>query len=253
MNTRLIVSSDGSNTLFSSKFNEAYHNTKDGALSESLHKHVIPTLNLFKGRKKLRILDICFGIGYNTLSTIYYILKNDLDITVEIVSPEMDQELVRSLKEFEYPYQFKPLARIIKRLSDDLHYRDERFDLAIHIGDARKIITKMSKRADKKFDIIYQDPFSPKRNPALWTKEWFEELSLLTHSQSVLSTYSVAMTTRLGLFENGFGLYYYKTDGMRRSMLASKRALSGIGIEPVDMEHKISCNPDAKSLKDEDL
>ena len=71
----LILTEDGSYTLYSKKYEQHFHSVKAGAVNESLSKHVIPALNFSKNdnSKELNILDICFGIGYNTFSTIDYI------------------------------------------------------------------------------------------------------------------------------------------------------------------------------------
>ena len=74
----LVLCEDGTNTLFSVEFDEPYHSTKDGALHESLEKHVKPALALSKENIQLTILDICFGLGYNTFSTLYYIKTTGL-------------------------------------------------------------------------------------------------------------------------------------------------------------------------------
>ncbi len=252
-----VTSADGSLTLFSKRFNESYHSTKDGALRESLHKHVIPALQHHRGKKYLRILDICFGLGYNTLATLYYIQKTGLDVTVEIVSPEFDEALVRSLKTFAYPPEFDTLRPVIEALSSDLHYKDAHFDITIVIGDARKTVSRFliphSSFLIQKFDIIYQDAFSPKVNPTLWTKEWFADLRALSNDDTILTTYSVASVTRMGLYENGFRLYYYDASEVRRSLLASPGQLEGESITPIDMAHKIACNPDARALHDSEL
>jgi hypothetical protein len=41
-------------------------------------------------------------------------LKNDLDVKVEIYSPEFDLELIKSLEKFEYPKEFDEINQIIK-------------------------------------------------------------------------------------------------------------------------------------------
>ncbi|MRJ06039.1 MAG: hypothetical protein C6I01_00755, partial [Epsilonproteobacteria bacterium] len=41
------------------------------------------------------------------------------------------------------------------------------------MGDAREIIQKAPSHF---FDVCYQDPFSPKVNPELWTIEFFQTL-----------------------------------------------------------------------------
>ena len=67
----LVLCEDGTNTLYSKEFDEPYHSTKDGALHESLEKHVKPAFSLKNNQEKLIILDICFVklIIYLTLIT----------------------------------------------------------------------------------------------------------------------------------------------------------------------------------------
>ena len=70
-----ITTKDGSNTLYSKEFNQHYHSLKEGALNESLSKHIIPAFEYHKNKLELNILDIFFGLGYNRIETLYYIKK----------------------------------------------------------------------------------------------------------------------------------------------------------------------------------
>lgn len=47
----IVATKDGSNTLFSARYNQHYHNPDDGAIQESLTKHIIPTLEFHKEKK----------------------------------------------------------------------------------------------------------------------------------------------------------------------------------------------------------
>ena len=103
---KMTISDDGSFTAYSSEYDEHYHSTKDGALNESLLKHVIPAFNVKSKQKVINILDICFGLGFNTLATIYYYKQNNLKSKINIYSPELDSTLVASLKKFNFPKEF---------------------------------------------------------------------------------------------------------------------------------------------------
>lgn len=242
----LVLCEDGSNTLFSKEFDEPYHSTKDGALHESLEKHVKPALSIKKDVAKLVILDICFGLGYNTLATLYYIQKNKLNTKVHIFSPEFDEELVRSLNTFAYPPEFDNLKHIIKAISENLYYQDEQFKIEILLGDARKSVPKIKEQ----IDIIYQDAFSPAHNPLLWTKEFFADMANISKEDTLLTTYSTAAAIRLGLYENGFLIFIHRAELMRYSTVASMKMLEG--YEYIDMELKKVRNPTARSFRDED-
>lgn len=240
----ITLSDDGSFTAYSKEYDEHYHSTKDGALKESLLKHVVPTMNEMRSKKEINILDICFGLGFNTLASLHYHKKYSSNQRLNINSPELDAKLIESLKEFSYPEVFDELRYIIEELSANKSYSDKNFHIEIFVGDAREYI----KRFRDKFDIVYQDAFSPKVNHTLWTKEYFKDIASSMKDDGILSTYSTALTTRLALYENGFNLYLNKQDGVRAATIASKQNLKE--FELVDMEHKIKCNPDAKSLRD---
>lgn len=233
-------------TLYSKEFEEPYHSTKDGALHESLQKHVIPALSVKQNNINLTILDICFGLGYNTFSTIYYILKNNLKVKVHFVSPEFDEELIGSLKDFKYPKEFEQIDYIIKEVSNNKFYEDDQFKIEVLLGDARKVIPAI----EKKVDIVYQDAFSPAHNPLLWTQEHFKDVRSVCSSQAILTTYSIAAAIRLGLYENGFLLHLHSAHLMRDSTVASLVKLDS--FEYVDMELKKVRNPHAVSMRDKE-
>jgi tRNA U34 5-methylaminomethyl-2-thiouridine-forming methyltransferase MnmC len=242
-----VQSEDGSYTAYSNEYDEHYHSTKDGALNESLKKHILPAFALHCKKDHLRLIDICFGLGFNTLLSLYYRDTYFPDTTLEIYSPELDGELVASLVDFPYPEIFEPYRNIITDIATLGGYEDERTVITVEITDARIAMREL----DGKWDICYQDAFSPSVNPALWTREYFADVARLMGEDGVVTTYSTALATRLALYENGLNLYLNTGEGYRKATIASRRELEG--FEKVDMEHKIRCNPTAKPLSDENL
>ena len=241
---KMVLSEDGSFTAYSKEYDEHYHSTKDGALKESLVKHVYPAFKIKKNLEVINILDICFGLGFNTLATIYYHKKNSLTSKLNIYSPELDSSLVKSLENFTYPKEFDEFKYIILELLKNGVYSDEYLHVELFLGDAREYIKKFI----DKFDIVYQDAFSPKTNPALWTKEYFSDIQTACRQDALLTTYSTALATRLALYENGFNIYINSGDGFRNATVASINLLDE--FIQVDMKHKISCNPHVKPLMD---
>jgi len=253
-----VATDDGSFTLYSPEFNECYHSVRDGALHESLAKHVIPALTLQKDKNKLTILDICFGLGYNTLATMYYIRKQNLSTKIYILSPEFDVALVRSLMSFDYPSEFDELRPVIEAISQKGHYEDKQFRIDVYLGDARKYLChhkRYSMRDTQGIDIVYQDAFSPSKNPLLWTREWFADIRAACADDAVLTTYSIAAATRMGLYENGFELYEYSPEDTRKSLVASPSSITEVlpQMTRIDMKLKIERNPHAQSLRDRDF
>ena len=78
-----ILTDDNSVGLFNNEVNDIYH-SKNGALTEARQKFVEPSFSFFE-KDELNILDICYGIGYNTKAAISSnkkfeeVLKTDLE------------------------------------------------------------------------------------------------------------------------------------------------------------------------------
>ncbi len=239
----LVKTSDGSNTLFSSKYNQHFHDTKTGAIKESLTKHVIPALQYHKQSKELNILDICFGLGYNTLSTIYYILENNLDIKLNIYSPELDLNLVNSLEEFEYPKEFDNLKEIIKEISKNKSYKDKNLNIKLFIGDAREYIKSL-----KNIDIVYQDAFSLDVNKELWSVEYFKDIYKACKEDAIVTTYAVSTNIRLSMNEAGFEIYEIKP--VKKKQTIAFKNKQNIDAKYIDITLKKQRNKTARPIYD---
>jgi len=243
-NHTMALSEDGSYTAYSCEYKEHYHSTRDGALHESLYKHVLPAFAHTQHKKEIAILDICYGLGFNTLVTLLHFAQHAPKTKLSIYAPELDAELIAGLKNFVYPEVFAPLEPIIEALSTKQRYEGGAWSVEIFLGDARNYV----KRFRNFFDIVYQDAFSPSANPALWTQEYFADIRQAMKSDAILTTYSTALKTRLALDANGFFVYLNEGEKFRNATVATLMPIDG--YKAVDMQHKRSCNPDVKPLCD---
>ena len=241
----VVATKDGSNTLFSKLYNQHYHNPDDGAIDESLTKHIIPTFTFHKNEKELNILDICFGIGYNTFSTIYYILENNLDVKINIYSPELDGNLVKSLDTFDFPKEFENIKHIINSVAKSNKYEDGKIKIEVFIGNARDYIKSLKANS---FDIIYQDAFSSDVNFELWTKEYFDDIYKLCKNDCIMSSYAIATPIRLSMYEAGF--FIYENRPVKRKITLAFKQKQDLIEEYVDMELKKQRNKEAVALHD---
>jgi hypothetical protein len=88
---------DGSQTFFSDQFQEAFH-SHHGAKQEAIAKFVEPTQIAEKVRGKvksnqsLRILDVCYGLGYNTAAAV----ETAIATLSELVHPIRNQTNIKS-------------------------------------------------------------------------------------------------------------------------------------------------------------
>lgn len=67
---------DGSVGLYNSDYNDIYHSAK-GALTEAYEKFILPVdFDKLMSKPEIKVLDICYGIGYNSKSFLNYVFEN---------------------------------------------------------------------------------------------------------------------------------------------------------------------------------
>ena len=185
-----VTTGDNSVTLRNPEYDECYH-SKSGAIEEAFEKFAKPC----KLKDGMKILDVCFGIGYNTLAAIS-------TANVEVVGLENDEGVLREIENIEVDNKLKENYGKIKQAAKKLEYEDEKTKITIILGDARKTI----KSINEKFDAVFLDPFSPPKCPELWTYEFFAEIAKRMKKGSVLTTYSCARIARESLRKAGFSV-----------------------------------------------
>ena len=160
-NIETFVTSDGSIGLYNKELDEVYH-SKFGAKTEALEKFVAPAKLI--DNRPLDILDICYGIGYNTKCALdNYKNINSIDCV------ELDGVLVEKSAEFHSDNRIKN--------SDFIHF---------YIEDAREFVQK----CDKKYDIIFHDGFAPHKQAQLWSEDFILKLSKLLKKEGIYCTYN---------------------------------------------------------------
>ena len=93
MEYSFVKTADGSVGLYENNVKDIFHSSS-GAYKEALEKFVIPAqLERFKNNT-CKVLDICYGIGYNTKALLKYSLKNNLNIKFQIDALEINKELI---------------------------------------------------------------------------------------------------------------------------------------------------------------
>lgn len=86
---------DGSTGLYNNEVNDIYHSSY-GALNESIQKFILPSnfVDFAKNNNNVSILDICYGIGYNSKAALYLAKSNNKNIKIKIDALEIDEELI---------------------------------------------------------------------------------------------------------------------------------------------------------------
>ncbi len=220
--------SDGSFTFYSPEFGELFH-SYHGAQQEARCKFVEPTELAQKAQNpRVRLLDLCYGLGYNTASALETIWSINPACLVEWVGLELDAAIPQAaiaiglLKSWQSPIP-ELLAALVSPGADDkstipavqpsvLELQGEsrwartlttpQFQGTLWLGDARTTIQEVVNQGFQA-DAIFLDPFSPPNCPQLWTVEFLGWVARCLSPTGRLATYSCSASVRTALMAAG--------------------------------------------------
>lgn len=186
-----IITADNTETFINEKVGESYH-SQTGAVDEALKKYAIPCrIKELAKTGKIKILDVCFGLGYNSAMAVSVALEENHDCEIEVVGLEYDPEIINRISEVNPPISF---FQNYKRLSkQNLEFKEGNVSVKILLGDARETCRSLP---ENHFDAVFFDPFSPKTAPEMWQVQFFEQMYRVMNSSAVLATYSCARIVR---------------------------------------------------------
>ena len=202
-----VLTKDGSYSLKSVFFQENFHSLF-GALEETKSKFTVTSnLQRFKG-KSLNVLDICFGLGYNSASLLDELIKQKSYLNLYAL--EIDKNpLEYSLRNKSFLRLWEPkVQKIFESLYSKNYFEDEFFKCEILWGDARKKINNIP--SAYKFDLIYLDGFSPQKCPQVWTIEFLSKVTEKLNPNGYLLTYSSSAAVRKTLRNLGLEIFTIK-------------------------------------------
>ncbi len=200
MNRQIILTEDGSHTIFVPELGDHYHSVH-GAIGESMHIFIGHGLNRTE-KDPVAILEIGFGTGLNAWLTLLTAGNTHRKVTYETweayplgmeevlqlnypgVTGTGSQEFL-ALHEAPWgiPVQLNPGFSITKVHNDILQFR-----------------------SDTTFDLVYFDAFGPAFQPELWETAIFRSIFRNMNPDGLLVTYSAKGQVKRNLREAGFSV-----------------------------------------------
>jgi tRNA U34 5-methylaminomethyl-2-thiouridine-forming methyltransferase MnmC len=221
----VVRTADGSVTFRSERFGEHFHSLQ-GAWREAIAKFVVPTnlVGLARDRGEIALLDVCYGLGYNTAAALGAIWMVNPACRVRWFGLELDGAVPRAaiaplrdclaaqvaagelsaavadrvgavVESVAMGGGFAPIAGVAA---------DPAVAIAgsLLLGDARRTVATVAEAvATDGFaaDAIFFDPFSPPRCPQLWTVEFIGAIAGCLAPAGRLATYSCAPAVRAAM------------------------------------------------------
>ncbi|OLT63531.1 hypothetical protein BJP37_27745 [Moorena bouillonii PNG] len=198
------MTADGSFTFFCSEIGESYH-SRQGAIEEAQLKFVKPCQLAQKAQQPvLRLLDICYGLGYNTAAALAEIWTHNPHCHVQLVALELDSTVPQAAIAQGWLNLFpNPIPQLLEDLATTGLLETQQLQAQLYLGDARETIQQVQ-QANFQADAIFLDPFSPPNCPQLWTLEFIQHLAQCCSDTGRLATYSCAAAVRIALITAGF-------------------------------------------------
>lgn len=262
----LVRTADGSCTLAHALHGETYH-SRSGAWTQALERYARACRIAQRARateesaRAMCVLDLGTGLGFNAAAACAE--ASGATRALRIVSLERDRELLERLDELaELAARTAPLAgegepwhapvraAIARALrasgararSSELEQvpielapaepgaTSARASLALVLGDARETLARLP--SEPLFDAVFFDPFSPAREPELWSASLVREIALRMRPEAWLSTYSAAFAVRLVLRAAGLRVGRGPRVGTKAEGTLASRALAPPPLEP---------------------
>ena len=238
------ATADGSPTLWSEAFGEAFHST-GGARQEAERKFVAPAqLDRFAPGHCLQVLDLCVGLGYNSAALLE--AAQDRGLAIRWWGLELDpRPLQLALADPSFRSGWRPSSlEALEQLGASGHWRLQAPAPAAHkdrglgqplgtapqdswgrwwLGDARSQLAAVLAEARGQCDLVLHDAFSPGHCPQLWSLEFLGQLASALKPQGRLLTYCSAAAVRGSLRQAGLEL---------ASLAPSSSGRHGAGPDP---------------------
>ncbi|AGY60037.1 tRNA (5-methylaminomethyl-2-thiouridine)(34)-methyltransferase MnmD [Gloeobacter kilaueensis] len=205
-----VLTADGSFTFYSAEFEQAFHSTS-GARQEALHKFVLPS-GLLDRPAPIRVLDICYGLGYNSAALLDALWQVRPAVRVEILALERDLTIPRAAWGKGWLAGWPRAEMLLGHLAQTGAVETEPLAARLIVGDARQTIQQVPPAWA---DGIFLDPFSPERCPMLWSVEFLRLVARRLQPDGTLVSYACGAAARRALQLGGLFVGSTKPVGRR--------------------------------------
>ncbi|MCG8235302.1 tRNA (5-methylaminomethyl-2-thiouridine)(34)-methyltransferase MnmD [Tenacibaculum finnmarkense] len=223
MKREIIITSDGSTTIYLPDWDEQYH-SKHGAIQEAYHVFIKSGLAL-QTKPEVSILEIGFGTGLNSFIT-FLENKSEGIKKVNYVGVEAYPVIAQEVAKLNYVAELK--AEKYQAVFDKMH--DFSWDKKHEITPTFSLTKRQQffKDIDDKaaFDLIYFDAFAAEHQPDLWTEAIFEKMFEALNENGILVTYCAKGSVRRAMQAVGFTVERLAGPPGKREMLRATKTLA---------------------------
>ncbi len=203
MKPEIIITEDGSNSLYVSSLNESYH-SGFGAINESLHVFIKSGFEkAIEIRKEINVLEIGFGTGLNALLTLKESIQQGIRISYDGIEPNPIKREIYSKLNYPYLTDMPDASVLFNRMHESPS--DSKIEIlkGFNLRKIKSGLEDVELKPDF-YQLIYFDAFSPDVQPDLWELSVFKKLYRTMTNGGVLVTYSAKGQVRRNMQSAGF-------------------------------------------------
>lgn len=197
----LIVTKDGSHSLYNSELQETYHSV-GGAIEESKYIYINEGLKIVSSKlNSIKILEVGLGTGLNAILTLKEAEDSKLNIYYATLEPyPLTNEITGNLN---YP---DLLPEYLKENFLKLHSSswEKNIQLTPHFHFTKKQTRLEEFETDEKFDLVYFDAFAPSKQADIWNINNLKKVRSMMNQGGTLVTYCSRGQFKRDLKEVGF-------------------------------------------------
>lgn len=217
---KLLLTADGSHTLFSEQFNEVYH-SRHGALQEAKHVYIDNGLKCYN-QSELQVLEIGFGTGLNALLTWLHAENTQTKICYTAIELHPVESAMIGQLNFPQKVEHKNAEIFFSLLHatawGSIHHLTTYFSLHKLQVDAHTYpLTSNS------YHLVYFDAFAPNHQADMWTVGIFQKIYAAMKPGGLLVTYCAKGEVQRAMKLSGFHIEKLPGPPGKREMLRGNK------------------------------
>jgi tRNA U34 5-methylaminomethyl-2-thiouridine-forming methyltransferase MnmC len=205
MQRQLIITADGSHSIYVRELDEQYH-SKHGAIQES--KHVFINAGLKKAIEdnknlgEINILEIGLGTGLNALLT--FIETQNTAIKINYTAIEAFPVSIDFVEQLNYSELL--CSDFSKNILNEIHtcVWEQSVELSPHFIFHKMENTLQKTILKNNYNLVYFDAFGPRVQLEMWTEDVFEKIYQAMLPKGILVTYCAKGEVKRTLKKVGF-------------------------------------------------